>query len=180
MGSEKQLKSEIKRLKLEIKKLKEEEDKKINLIFETIVSALKAPKTILENPTTIERIFKRIASEKRKELKLKVNFFQEKISHFQQIAQEIPQRDKLLSAELSQDIRNRLMSLGGFSKRFPKLTRNIDRVSNSVSELDNHLKEIKKYLRVICEEAKLTEETLNNRWNRKRRGTKKRQKQEKG
>lgn len=174
MNPEKQLAREIKNLKSEIEKLKKEEEKKIKLIFETIVSTLKAPKTILENPTAIKRILKRIASEKRKELKLKGDFFQKEISYFQQIAQGIPQRDKLLSTELSQDLRNRLMSLAGFSKRVPKLTRNIGRVSNSVSELDNNLKEIKKYLRVICEEAKLTEETLNSQWNRKCRRTKKR------
>lgn len=180
MNSEKQLAREIKKLKSEIEKLNKEEEKKIKTVFETIIDTLVSEKTLFKTPAEIERVLKRKMSNKRKELKLKENFFQEKISYFQQIAQVIPQRDKLLSTELSQDIRNRLMSLGGFSKRFPKLTRKIGRVSNSVSELDNNLKQIKQYLKVICEETKLTEETLNNRWNKKCRRTKKRQKKEKG
>ena len=152
-------------------KRKEEKKKRKRrkAFVEILTEILASKRTFLKTPEQIEEILQRKIAKKTKEFKIE-EFSSEEINSLRQIVLAISKRDEKVFNELCDRLRNRLMSLGGFSRRFKKLSKEIVKILKLFPQLDETLRTAKEYSKTILDEVKMTERNLNNKRNRKREG----------
>jgi hypothetical protein len=114
---------ERKKRERERKKRERERQKKLKAFTEIIIGILKSPRARFKTPEQMEGILNRRINKKAKDLKQ--DFFPEEIEFLHQVALAISETDKDIYEEIFHRFRNRIMALGGFSKRIIKLVEKI-------------------------------------------------------
>ena len=148
------------------KKEARKKQKRRKAFVRILTEILASKRTFLKTPEQIEEILQRKIAKKTREFKIE-KLSSEEIDSLQQIVLAILERDKKVFNELCDRLRNRLISLGGFSKRFNKLSKDIVKILKLFPQLDETLRTAEEYSKVILNEVKITERNLNNKRNRK-------------
>jgi hypothetical protein len=156
---------ERKKRERERKKRERERQKKLKAFTEIIIGILKSPRARFKTPEQMEGILNRRINKKAKDLKQ--DFFPEEIEFLHQVALAISETDKDIYEEIFHRFRNRIMALGGFSKRIIKLVEKIttglkNPLENS-SQLNSISVEIEKDAKIISTEIKKTAKKLTFR-----------------
>ena len=153
--------------------------KKIKAFDEILGEILKSKRTFFKTEAEMEEIIERKIRKKIRELRLSEGFTPEELGFLKKMAL-ISQRDTKMADILCDWIRNSSTILGGFARQIYKLCRrginNLDKLPKT--KIEQTLNEIKNDAKIISDQIRSLERTLNNQVNKKKRSEEKTKKKD--